>query len=246
MIILAELAPAAKSLLTRSKRILTEKKTILGMNVTVLKVPISDKIRAGQLERIKRRTHNKLAELCANTVFIRNDFPYPEWFEGYRKPDGAGLVRRLSDRLAVNSSDRHYGVYVYLKRPDSECVNILRKLCEQFRFIYLSVKNGEADVIADGLMKTCGVSIVTVSDRIPEADAAVFLHEPDEMPILNEKCVCISAEKSEVSISLSDGREAEIPDGYSRKALIAHALLHGYVRLEDIRNISLKNSLDIG
>ena len=244
MILLVESAPAEKKLFRRKQLILINNSIMLGMRVTVMTIPLAERLRTGQRERLKKRLTAVMGKLRINTVCLKNDFPYPEWFEGYRRPDGSAFIKRLMGKIAVMAADRHESVYVYMKRADRWNIRALAELCEGFRFVSLSAQNGESGQISASLMKSCGASVMTepTAERIKTADAAVFFDIPDEKPVLNESCVSLCVRNTDAEFRMTDGSEIGIPDGYSQKSLISEAVLRGCIRFEDIQISRIKIS----
>lgn len=235
MIMLIEAVPVKKSVLWRKQEILVTNKALLGMKVMVISVPIPIKQRAWQRERLRRQVQALTAQLRVNTVCIKNDFPYPEWFEGYRKPDSREFLKRFLGKIAVISSQKHDTVFVNLHRADRISYSALFELCDSFRHILLSGQIGD---ITDSLFRKFGASVITspTPERIFTADAAVLFSEPDEMPCFNTDCAIIRPDDSlEVEVIDQNGHKLDIPDGYSKNVLISEAILRGSISIDDIR-----------
>lgn len=242
MIILVESVPIARIGLLRKQRIIITNSVVLGMKVMVMTIPIAENLRAWQRERIKRRAIALLGKLRINTVCLRKDFPYPEWFQAYRKPTGSDFIKRFFGKIAVMSAKKHDSVYVFLKHIDRASQISLADLCEEFRFVYITGQNSEAIRMADNLLSEYGASVIIdpTPERIKTVDAVVFFDDPTEAPMLNECCVVIGIESSDVEFCMSDGSDLNIPDGFSQNALISESILRGCIRFEDVKISRLK------
>lgn len=239
MITLIESVTTRNSFLKPMRRIIVDNKTIVGMKVMIVTIPIPAKVKAGRRERLKRSVLEFLRKLRVNTVCIRTDFQYPEWFEGFRKPTGQELVSELLSEYAVKKAEKHDSAYVFINRANSRSIKAVSELCEGFQTVCLKVENGSCNQIRESILRGCGASIITepTEERIYAADAAIFFDRPKEMPNLNKTCVIVSVDSLKIRVVSENGTDAEIPDGYSQKALISEAILRGYIRFEDVQTV---------
>lgn len=242
MIMLIGSTTVVKRTFFHKQNIIIDNRLILGMKVLEMTVPIAKNIKNKSKERIKRKVLEALSKHRVNTVCLKNDFPYPEWFSDYRMPKGNDVIKRLLGKIAVMASGKHELVYADLYRADRDSLKALSDMCEGFRFVCVSVRNGEASEISKSMIKSCGASIIAepTAERIKSADAAVFFEQPMVFPEINKACVIIDVDNTKIDFCLSDGTELNIPDGYSQKALISEAIIRGYIRFEDIHIRELK------
>lgn len=242
MIMLIESKPIARIGLLHKQRIIITNSVILGMKVMVMTIQIADNLRQWQRKRIKRQAIAYLGKLRINTVCLREDFPYPEWFQAYRKPTGSDFIKRLFGKIAVMSAKKHDSVYVYLKHINRSTQKSIADLCEGFRFVYISGQKSEAIQMAKNLFSEYGASVIIdpTPERIKTVDAAVFFDEPTEASMLSEYCVAIGIENSDVEFCMSDGSDLDIPDGFPQNALIYESILRGCIRFDDVKISRLK------
>lgn len=244
MIMLIRSALAVKRRFLRRHSVIVDNRTVLGMKVMEMTVPIPERMRERQKERLKRKVLTILTDLRINAICVKDDFPYQEWFADHRRLTGNDVMKRNLGKIAVMASNRHELVYVYMQREDRECLKAITDLCEGFRLVCVSVQNGEASRITDSIMRSCGASIITepTAERISSADAAVFFAKPAEDICLSEACVSVDIETTDVEFCMADGTKPDIPDGYSQKALISEVILRGCIRFEDIQISRIKIS----
>lgn len=234
MIMLVESVPIQKKNLLKRPGISVENQIMLGMKVMIMTVPILDKLRKRQEARLINRITVLLREFRINTVHLKHDFPYPEWFRRYRSLDGKELTKRLLGKITINTAKSFEAVYIHVNRYDRSSFNAITELCQKFRIIMLSGKNGD---IADRLYNEYGVSIIVAPthERIMTADAAVLFSEPDEMPEFNEDCIVIKPDDSlYIELGLINGMKMNIPEGYPQIPLISEAIRKGSIGFDDI------------
>ncbi len=234
MIMLIEAVQKQKRRLLQKTVISVDDQIILGMKVKIMTVHMLGKIHKWQEARLKKRITEILSRLRINAVLVRTDFPYPEWFDNYRKPNGKDLLSRLLGTVTAMNAKEHNAVYVHIGRVDRSITKTLFDLCQSFRHIMFDRANVD---IADLLYKTYGASIIIAptAERVSIADAAVFFNEPLEMPEFKDDCVIVKADDSlNMEFAMTNGGSFDIPDGYPQIPLISEAILRGCIGFDDI------------
>ncbi len=238
--------------LTGKERLSVSDDLVLGMKVLKMSVPMA----AGGTERTRKRVLNTLRELRINTVLLREDFPRPEWFEMYRRPDGSDLMGRMLSQAAKAAAGDSESILIYLRHMDREAGRTLSDLCMSYRHVMLLSESEGAIKAAQGISERMGVSLIVnpADSRIKTAKAAVIADVPQDTLILGEDCVAVAPSEdhyervvcrrrvTDVSFMMTDGSEPDIPEGYPQKALISEAILRGGMSFGDICIKSLEIS----
>ncbi len=215
--------------------------TVLGMRALRMTVPTGGR----RPERLRRRVISLACRFGVNTVFLREDFPCPEWFAAFRRPDGEEFRRRMMGKTAVFAAECHDSVFVYLRVLDKCAERALCDLFTGFRHVMLSSANERALSAAETAADRAGVSIITdpPESRILKADAAVILDKPERAVRLGDGCVAVTGNYGDsvicsrrvagVEYGRVTGQAMGIPGGFSAESLIFESVLTGMMSFDD-------------
>ena len=234
-------------LFRRIEYVKAEASEILGMKTLSLTVMLPHGVSNRELARIKDDAIEILTEECVGTVCLHREFPYPDWFSGFRRPDGGSLARRLVTVEAL--SQKADSVFVYARRIDRVVSSAIRQLCGRFRYIMVSSPDSDTTDIARWLTETSGASVIAnpTERRILTAHCAAIYDTPIRQITLSDHCqiVTSSPEQEKMiiggaivpspALSLADGTPLTVPDGFDVNDLLSEAILRGTVKFEKIR-----------
>lgn len=227
---------------------------ILGLKFMKMTIPIAENSDEKWLEELREQAVMLMGEFRINTVCIKEDFPYKQWFESYRRPRGDELIKRLVGRIASKAAESNESVCVFARRFDRDGRAAVSDLCERFRYVMLVGQERELMQIADSLSQKCGASIIVnpIQSRASCADVAVFFDAPQERFELDTHCIAIAPDSSyygnivcsrrmeKIEFAFRDGVKLDIPDGFSEKTLIYEAIFRGRLRFQDFSIKSLE------
>jgi hypothetical protein len=229
------------------KYIRAEESEIFGMKSLFLTVSIPCNVDEKQLRKIKQQTLSVLSRYGVNTVFLHTDFPHPDWFTGYRRPDGHSFARRLVTTQTLFLSGE--SVFVYTRRIDSVVSSAIRQYCGRFRYVMVASPDPGVGEIAHRLSEASGASVIAnpTDRRILTANCGAVYDNPHKLIHLSDDCTVVTAEPEYAkmtvggkpapspALSLVDGTPLTVPAGFPRNDVISEAILRGAVKFENIR-----------
>ena len=234
-------------LFRRTEYVKAEASEVFGMKTLFVTVTIPDRAGDRELAKIMDDTIQILTEEYAGTVSLRIGFPYPDWFSGFRHPDGGSFARRLvtTETLAQNGDS----VFVYARRIDTVVSSAIRQFCGRFRYVMVSSPDEDAPDIARWLTETSGASVIAnpTERRILTADRAAIYDTPIRQITLSDRCKIITSSPEQAkmilggtfvpspALSLTDGTPLIPPEGFEVNDILSEAILRGAVKFENIR-----------
>ena len=234
-------------LFRRIKYVTAEASEIFGMKTLSVTVTLPHGATNRDLAKIRDDAIEILTEEYVGTVCLHRDFPYPDWFSGFRHPDGSSFARRLVtvETLAQTGDS----VFVYARRIDSVVSSAIRQFCGRFRYVMVSSPDGDTQEIARWLTETSGASVIAnpTERRILTAHCAAIYDTPIRQITLSDRCQIITSsperEKMTVggtplpspALSLANGTILTPPEGFEANEILSEAVLRGAVKFENIR-----------
>ena len=232
----------------RGTRYLTAEQSVLfGMKILNAAVFLPTDADERELAKIRRAVLSGLCENGVGTVCLRGDFPYPDWFRGFRRPDGRSFARRLVAARVCAQSDSANSIAVSAKRIDRTVSDAIRLYCKRFRYVMLTAPCAD-ERAADALSEASGASIIfdPTDRRILTADTAAVYDMPDRPLTLSPDCTVFAAEDAYFSriiggipsrppaLRVPKCDPSACPEGFSAEEILSEAVLRGSVRLSDI------------
>ena len=234
-------------LFRRMEYVTAETSEVFGMKTLSITVTLPDGADGRELMRIRDAAIEMLTEEYVGTVCLHRNFPYPDWFSGFRRPDGGSLARRL---VTVETlAQKGDSVFVYARRIDSVVSSAIRQFCGRFRYVMMSSPDTDTPEIARWLTETSGASVIAnpTERRILTADCAAIYDTPIRQITLSDRCQIITSSPEQAkltvggtivpspALSLADGTMLTPPEGFEINDILSEAILRGAVKFENIR-----------
>lgn len=234
-------------LFRRMEYVNAEASEVFGMKTLSVTVTLPDGADDRELMNIRNDAIEILTEEYVGSVCLNRDFPYPDWFSGFRRPDGGSLARRL---VTVETlSQKGDSVFIYARRIDSIVSSAIRQFCGRFRYVMVSSPDGDTNDIARWLTETSGASVIAnpTNRRILTADCAAIYDTPIRQITLSDRCKIITSSPEQAkmilggtlvpspALSLADGTILTPPEGFEANDILSEAILRGAVKFENIR-----------
>jgi hypothetical protein len=223
------------------------------LHITLDKTPsISQKIIK---KRIKYASSLMRSERVSQVFFAKN-FPYRELVlrEGFDEMDECLLMKLFAGKLATEFADGEKVAAFFAERLTGDAERIFSELCRAFRYV-IAVSEADGSQLFAAFGRQLGISVIgrPTPKQLLRADVAVFFSPPKQEMVLSEKCVVIPVTASAlegvvcrnvvtgITVSLVNGMQPDIPEGFQPGPLYAAAIRAGTLRLGDvlIQNIKM-------